>query len=78
MNDSVLIQRLEVETDELLSFVENKQNKQWLWLAMDVKTRQVLAFYIGDRSKRSARKLWKVIPEVYQQNAVFYTDQYAG
>ena len=72
----VLIQRLEVEADELLSFVKNKKNKQWLWLAMDVKTKQVLAFYVGDRSKGSARKLWKSIPEVYKQTAVFYTDQY--
>ena len=49
----------------MLSFVKTKKNKQWLWLAMDVKTRQVLAFYVGDRSKRSARKLWKAIPNVY-------------
>jgi IS1 family transposase len=77
-NDSVLLQRLEVEADELLSVVSNKNNKQWLWLAMDIKTRQVVAFYIGDRSKRSARKLWKAIPEVYKQKAVFYTDQYVG
>ena len=78
VDNHVLIQRLEVEADELLSFVKNKKNKQWLWLAMDVKTKQVLAFYIGDRSKRSARKLWKAIPNVYKQNAVFYTDQYKG
>ena len=78
VDNHVLIQRLEVEADELLSFVKNKKNKQWLWLAMDVKTRQVLAFYVGDRSKRSARKLWKAIPNVYKQKAVFYTDQYEG
>src|SRR5512144_1422652 len=77
-NNSVLIQRLEVEADELLSFVSNKKNKQWLWLAMDVKTKQVIAFSVGDRSKRSARKLWKAIPEAYKQKAIFYTDQYVG
>ena len=74
----VLVQRLEVEADELLSFVKHKKNKQWLWLAMDVKTKQVIAFSVGDRSKRSARKLWKAIPNVYKQNALFYTDQYEG
>ena len=78
IDNHVIIQRLEVEADELLSFVKNKKNKQWLWLAMDVKTKQVLAFYVGDRSKRSARKLWKAIPDGYKQNAVFYTDQYEG
>jgi IS1 family transposase/transposase-like protein len=76
VDNHVVIQRLEVEADELLSFVKNKKNKQWLWLAMDVKTRQVIAFYVGDRSKRSARKLWKVIPDEYQQKATFYTDKY--
>jgi insertion element IS1 protein InsB len=75
-NNNVIIQRLEVEADEMLSFVGNKKNKQWIWLAMDAKTRQAIAFYVGDRSKRSARKLWKAIPSAYKQNAVFYTDQY--
>ncbi len=45
---------------------------------MDTNTKQVIAFYVGDRSKRSARKLWKVIPEAYKQNAVFCTDRYAS
>ena len=75
-DNHIIIQRLEVEADELLSFVGNKKNKHWLWLAMAIKTKQVLAFYVGDRSKRSARKLWKAIPAAYQQNAIFYTDQY--
>ncbi len=60
----------------MFGFVGNKKNKQWIWLAMDAKTRQVIAFYVGDRSKRSARKLWKAIPKAYKQNALFYTDKY--
>ena len=78
VDNHVLIQRLEVEADELLSFVKHKKNKQWLWLAMDVKTKQVIAFSVGDRSKRRARKRWKAIPDMYKQNAIFYTDQYEG
>jgi insertion element IS1 protein InsB len=78
VDNQVIIQRVEVEADELLSFVGKKENKQWLWLAMDTNTKQVIAFYVGDRSKRSARKLWKAIPEAYKQNAVFCTDQYAS
>ena len=76
VDNHVLMQRLEVEADELLSFVKNKQNKPWLWLAMDIKTKQVLAFYVGDRRKHSARKLGKAIPQVYKQTALCYTDQY--
>jgi insertion element IS1 protein InsB len=36
---AVIIQRLDVEADEVCSFVEKKANKQWRWLAMDTTTR---------------------------------------
>ncbi len=76
--DGVIVQRLEVEADEAWSFVGKKTNPQWLWLALDAKSRQVVAYHVGDRSKRSARKLWKKIPEVYRQHATFYTDGYVS
>jgi len=43
-----MVQRLEVEADEMASFVQKKANKQWLWIAMDATTRQVIAFHVGD------------------------------
>jgi insertion element IS1 protein InsB len=73
---AVIIQRLDVEADEMCSFVEKKANKQWLWLAMDTTTRQVIACHIGDRSRQSAAQLWANIPAVYREQATFYTDQY--
>ena len=75
-NADVVIQRLEVEADEVARFVQKKANKQWIWLAMDVKTRQIIAFHVGDRSRKSAKKLWAKIPVAYHQQATFYTDQY--
>jgi insertion element IS1 protein InsB len=72
----VLIQRLEVEADELASFVQKKAHKQWVWIAMDATTRQVIAFHVGDRSHTSAEHLWAKIPQAYRQHATFYTDQY--
>ena len=66
----VLIQRLEVEADELASFVQKKANKQWVWIAMDVKTRQIIAFHVGDRSHKSAEQLWAKIPEAYRHHAM--------
>src|SRR5262245_33151876 len=72
----VLIQRLEVEADELASFVQNKANKQWVWIAMDATTRQIMAFHVGDRSHTSAEHLWAKMPHAYRQHATFYTDQY--
>ena len=71
-----MVQRLEVEGDEMASFVHKKANKQWIWIAMDATTRQVIAFHVGDRSRRSAKRLWAKIPQAYRQHATFYTDQY--
>src|SRR5262245_23134659 len=73
---TVMIQRLQVEADEMASFVQKKADKQWIWIAMDAKTRQVIAFHVGDRSRRSAKRLWEKIPVAYRQHAIFYTDQY--
>ena len=73
---TVLLQRLEAEMDELWSFVGTKQNRYWVWIAMDATTRQVIAFHVGDRSGQSATALWEKIPLVYQEQATFYTDQY--
>jgi insertion element IS1 protein InsB len=41
-----IIGRLEVEVDEMWSFVAKKANKQWVWGAMDKQTRQIIAFHI--------------------------------
>jgi insertion element IS1 protein InsB len=74
----VLIGCLEVEADELWSFVQKKTNPHWVWIAMDKHTRQVIAFHVGDRSRDSAIQLWQTIPEAYREQATFYTDQYAA
>ncbi len=66
--------KLTVEIDELWSFVDHKGNKQWVWLAIDRTSREILGCYIGDRSRESAKKLWSSLPPVYRQCAVCYTD----
>ena len=73
---NVMIRRLEVEADEISSFVQKKARKQWIWIAMDATTRQVIAFHVGDRSRKSAKRLWAKIPLAYRQPATFHTDQY--
>ncbi len=73
---AVILHRLEAEIDELWSFVGTKANRQWVWIAMNATTRQVIAFHVGDRSRQSAVALWEKIPPVYQERATFYTDQY--
>jgi IS1 family transposase len=65
---------LNVECDELWSFVDGKQNKQWLWLAMDRESREIIGVYIGDRREEGAKQLWNSLPPVDRQCAVCYTD----
>jgi insertion element IS1 protein InsB len=65
---------LRVQMDELWSFVDDKGNKQWVWLALDVETREIVGCHIGDRSKDSALALWQSMPAVYRQCAMIYTD----
>ena len=58
--------KLIIECDELWSFVYSKQFKFYVWLAIDRITREIIGFYIGDRSRNSARKLWNNLPGVYR------------
>jgi insertion element IS1 protein InsB len=54
--------------------VDHKGNKQWVWLAMDADTREIIGCHIGDRSRASALALWQSLPPVYRQCAQVYTD----
>jgi insertion element IS1 protein InsB len=72
----VLLRRVEAEADAMCGFVKQNAHKQWLWLAMDKATGQVIAYHVGDRSRDSARPLWANLPPVYREQATFYTDQY--
>jgi insertion element IS1 protein InsB len=63
-----------IQCDELWSFVGNKYNKQWVWLAIDQDTGEVVGVFVGDRSQKGAQGLWDSLPPVYRQCAVAYTD----
>lgn len=41
--------RLNVQMDELWSFVDEKGNEQWIWLAIDAQTREIVGIPVGDR-----------------------------
>jgi insertion element IS1 protein InsB len=56
-----------LELDELWSFVLKKANKRWVWIALCRRTRQIVAYFIGDRSEKSCWQLWKRIPEAYKK-----------
>ena len=52
----------------------HKGNKQWVWLALDRESRQIVGVHIGDRSRQGADALWRSLPPIYRQCAVSYTD----
>jgi len=77
----VIIGRLEVEADEMGSFVKQKANTPWAWIARAKQTRPLIALHLGDRRRDRAQQLGANLPAVYRELATFYTDQdeaYAG
>jgi len=55
-----------LEIDEVWSFVGRKTNKRWLWTAQCRRTRQIVAFVIGDHSEATCYRLWLAIPPSYR------------
>jgi insertion element IS1 protein InsB len=62
-----------LELDELWSFVGQRKTKRWVWLALCRRTRQVVAYAIGNRGKRTCQRLWERIPHGYK-TGLLYTD----
>jgi insertion element IS1 protein InsB len=60
-----------LELDELGSFVQSKNNKRWIWIAQCRRTRQVISYFIGDRSEESCWHLWYWIPVQYRHCQTF-------
>ena len=56
-----------LELDEVWSFVGQRAEKRWLWTAMCRRTRQIVAFVIGDHSEATCRRLWQAIPKAYRR-----------
>ena len=58
-----------LELDELWSFVGAKAQTRWLWVALCRRTRQIVAWTLGDRSQQSARDLRASLPKGYRGRA---------
>ena len=54
-----------VEYDELWSYVGSKSNRQWLWIALCRRTKQVVAYHFGDRDKKSFLEFYLKVPIEY-------------
>ena len=51
-----------LESDGLWSFVQAKAQTLWLWVALCRRTRQVVAWSLGDRSQQGATDLRAALP----------------
>jgi len=64
-----------LELDELVIRFRFKRRYRYLWLAISRMTRQVIGFFIGDRSVKSLQSLWFSLPAGYCCKLV-YSDFY--
>ena len=60
-----------LELDELWSFVFKKAHQRWVWVALCRRTRQIVAYFIGDRSENSCLQLWRRIPRAFTRCCSF-------
>ena len=69
-----------LELDELWSFVGAKTQQLWLWVALCRRTRQIVAWTLGERSLQSACDLRADLPPGYRRCATRsdYWDAYAA
>jgi insertion element IS1 protein InsB len=54
-----------IEYDEMWSFVQSKANRVWLWIALCRRTKQVIAFHLGNRTKEEFGKFYEKVPPAY-------------
>jgi insertion element IS1 protein InsB len=65
----------ESEIDELCTYVGNKKQKAWVWIANHRRLKQMIAFQVGKRNKASFKKLWNKLLKL-GINGKIYTDRY--
>ena len=75
--DIVLYNQVDcAELDEMWSFVQNKSNQRWLWLAINHDTGDILAYTFGKRKDKVFRE-FKSILEPFGIS-MFYTDDWGS
>ncbi len=70
------LQRIELQIDEMWSFVDFKKNKKWIWVVYCPATKQVLAVHIGRRTKADLKAILEQIPQRLRRNCKFATDHF--
>ena len=63
-----------IELDELWRFVQKKEQKAWVWLALNPANKQIVAFHVGSRSGEDAALFRAKIPVIFRLQAGFFSD----
>jgi IS1 family transposase/transposase-like protein len=74
--DVVPMNTLDIELDEMWSFVQKKSNQRWLWLAIDHRTGETIAFVFGRRKDEVFLKLKKLLDAF--NISKYYTDNWGS
>ena len=55
-----------LELDECWTFLQQRFHERWLWIALCRRTRQIVAYAIGDRIQTTCRKLKDRLAHAYR------------
>ena len=70
------VEIVEIEADEIWSFVGSKENRQWIWLAIHRSSRQIIAMHVGPRTEQSAKIFYEKLPVELKKNELFILISY--
>lgn len=65
-----------IELDEMWSFIQNKQDKCWIWLSICRTTKVILGFATGCRGVKTGKLLWNKIKDFTTTRTIFGTDDW--
>ena len=72
--ESAEISLLCLEADEMWSFVGAKDCPEWIWLAIERRTRLVAGFHVGGRDEEGAKGLLLDIPDRILEKSLIFSD----
>ena len=60
-----------LELDEIFTYYALKINQIRIWIALNVRNRQIVSFYIGDGSMKSCKQFYRKLPYHFYKSLCF-------
>ena len=70
------LQSIELQIDEMWSFVDFKKNKKWIWAIYCPATKQTLTVHFGGWTKADLQAILDQLPSRLRDNCMFATDHF--